>query len=89
MDELADRIALYEVFLPLVRQDMSSYVRTWNSHQIRKQKKRPAVIPGKPWMLFNHPPGDLQSHGLPFQEDLRRTIGAQVFEWGKHFVPGL
>jgi len=41
--------------MPRVRHDFAEFVRLWNSHSIRKQRNRPHVVPGKPYVLYHQP----------------------------------
>lgn len=43
------------IYLPRIREEFTDFVRLWNGHYIRKQKQRPHVVPGKPWVLYNLP----------------------------------
>lgn len=55
---LADRVALLYIYMPRVRFEFTEFVRLWNAHYIRKQRARPHVVPGKPWVLYHMPDGD-------------------------------
>lgn len=46
------------IYLPRIRYEFSEFVRLWNAHPIRKQKERPHVVPGKPWVLYHLPDPD-------------------------------
>lgn len=54
-NDLADRVALLYIYMPRVRFEFAEFVRVWNAHYIRKQKSRPHVVPGKPWVLYHLP----------------------------------
>ncbi|KAL4872283.1 hypothetical protein BDV12DRAFT_183231 [Aspergillus spectabilis] len=41
---LSDQVALYAIYMPLLRNQIYSFVRTWNCHRIRKQKNRPHLV---------------------------------------------
>ncbi|PYH67139.1 uncharacterized protein BO88DRAFT_344940, partial [Aspergillus vadensis CBS 113365] len=43
-DMIPDQNALYAVYMPMLRTQVSSYVGTWNQHIIRKQPQRPYVV---------------------------------------------
>lgn len=55
---LADRVALLYIYMPRIRFEFAEFVRLWNAHYIRKQKARPHVVPGKPWVLYYMPDGE-------------------------------
>jgi hypothetical protein len=52
---LSCRIALLAVYMPILRRLLHQFVDQWNHHRIRKQKNRPHVIPGQPFVLFYYP----------------------------------
>jgi hypothetical protein len=76
---LVDRIALFAVYVPIIRVTANTFVTLWNRHTIRKQSKLPHAVPGIPAILYNYPE---LSNGeqcgftvpaeslLPFQKDL-------------------
>jgi hypothetical protein len=70
--------------MPLLRIQINSFIRTWNIHAIRKQKNRPHLVPGKPYILYNFPPHGVRNHGLCFDKDLFQTLQSDVQEWGKY-----
>ncbi|RAL05267.1 uncharacterized protein BO80DRAFT_451642 [Aspergillus ibericus CBS 121593] len=43
-DLIPDQIALYAVYMPILRSQIPSYVQSWNHHNIRKQPERPYII---------------------------------------------
>jgi hypothetical protein len=69
--------------MPVLRIEITSFVRTWNNHSIRKQKNRPHSVPGKPYINYNYPPAGVLNHGLEFDEELYRSLQNDVQEWGK------
>ena len=79
---LYDQIALFAVYIPILRDEIFSFVRTWNSHYIRKQKDRPYVIHGKPYMNYNHPPEGVYNHGFSIDRELLKELQKDVEEWG-------
>jgi hypothetical protein len=69
--------------MPILRTEITSFVRTWNNHSIRKQKLRPHLVYGKPYMNYHYPADGVQDHGLKFDQNLLRTLQEDVAEWGK------
>jgi hypothetical protein len=51
-DALEDRVVFLFIFIPILRSEISTYVETWNAHQIRPQKARPNHIAGVPNDLY-------------------------------------
>jgi len=54
-ESLSCKIALLAVYMPILRRILHRFVDQWNHHRIRKQKNRPHVIPGQPYVLFYYP----------------------------------
>ena len=54
----------------------------WNSHSIRKQRKRPNGLAGKPYMLYNYPADDIINHGLSADIASLDTVEANVQDYG-------
>ncbi len=69
--------------MPVLRFEIASYIRTWNSHSIRKQKNRPFSVSGKPYMNYNHPSPGVSDHGLEFDEELLVSLQDNISDWGK------
>ncbi|KAF1936682.1 hypothetical protein EJ02DRAFT_479412 [Clathrospora elynae] len=55
-DRIPDMVAMIAIYIPVLRRKIKSFLLSWNSHCIRKQKGRPNVITGKPNMLYMCPP---------------------------------
>jgi hypothetical protein len=78
---LSDQIAVLALYLPIIRQDLFDFVRLWNAHSIRAQRKRPGVVSGKPYLLYHHPSEGVQDYGLAFNEEKYREIREVVEDW--------
>lgn len=85
---LADQIALLAIYIPLLRTQMQSFVRTWNRHSIRKQPNRPNAISGKPFVLFHHSPSHVENYGLSINSDKLGDLQNDVREFGKLLLFG-
>lgn len=72
--------------MPILRIQIVSFVRTWNSHNIRKQPNRPYLVPGKPFMNYNFPPTGVQNQGIQFDIELFKSLQEDVREWGMFFT---
>jgi hypothetical protein len=83
---LADQIALLAIYIPILRTEMQSFVRTWNIHSIRRQPKRPNVVPGKPNILYHHSPEHISNYGLSVDDELLQKLQGDVQEWGKNII---
>jgi hypothetical protein len=84
--KLADQIAILALYVPIIRRDLFSFVRVWNSHNIRNQRNRPGSVSGKPYLLYHHPAEGVQDHGLLFNEEKLRTIKEPVQDWDSTIV---
>ncbi|KAL4732819.1 hypothetical protein BDV11DRAFT_210668 [Aspergillus similis] len=74
-------VALYAIYMPILRVQVTSFVRTWNSHNIRKQRNRPHQVTGKPYMNYNCPAAGVQDHGIKFNMELLESLQDDVREW--------
>ena len=56
----------------------------WNNYTIRNQRKRPNVVAGKPFLLYNYPElsGAVQC-GMPADPVYVEEIREEVADWGK------
>lgn len=59
---LCDQIALYAVYMPIIREDFRSYKQVWNTHRILKQPNRPTLVYGQPIVNYNWPAKGVQNH---------------------------
>ena len=49
---LPNYIAMLAVYLPIIREQVTEFVRVWNIHIIRKQPNRPHVVCGQPFQNY-------------------------------------
>lgn len=81
--DLADRIALLYIYMPRIRYEFAEFVRLWNAHYIRKQKARPHVVPGKPWVLYNLPdPEKVKDYRAPAPLNVLQELMAIINQDG-------
>jgi len=78
-----DQIAFLAVYIPIIRLNVASYVQTWNMHRIRKQKRRPYVVCGKPFMNYFHPAPGVEKHGIPVGDESLDALWNDVKDWGE------
>jgi hypothetical protein len=67
--------------MPVLRIEITSFVRTWNCHSIRKQKNRPHLIYGKPYMNYNYPPEGITNFGIKIDQDFRQGLQDEIQDW--------
>jgi hypothetical protein len=72
--------------MPILRAEIVSFVRTWNNHSIRKQKLRPHLVHGKPYMNYHFPADGTQDFGIPFDQGFLQTLRSEIQEWGRFFI---
>jgi hypothetical protein len=60
--------------MPIIRKEVYEFADLWNVHQIRPQKNRPAVIPGKPIVLYFMPPNDELDYGKVIPDNCQQLI---------------
>jgi len=84
---LPDQIALLAIYIPLLRTEMQSFTRTWNSHRIRKQPNRPNVVAGKPYVLYHHTSEHVRNYGLSVDMEQLKRLQNDVRDWGEFLSP--
>jgi hypothetical protein len=52
-DTLEDKVVFLFVFIPILRQEITTFAETWNEHRIRSQSARPNHIAGRPNELYH------------------------------------
>ena len=61
----------------MVKDEIEKFVDTWNMHKIRVHtKKRPWVVPGRPWYLYNDPKG--RNYGRNVNLDALKELRQEV-----------
>ena len=71
------------IYVPILRQEIFGYVKLWNVHNIRKQKCRPNVPTGKPWMLYHHPPENVKDYACEPDSACLDVLCNEVADYGK------
>ena len=84
-DMLADRIALYAIYLPLIRDQILEFVEVWNVHRIRKQRNRPNAVQEKPFHNFFYPDASVRDYRVDCSAKKRADLQLDVQEYGKLF----
>ncbi|KAF6238719.1 hypothetical protein HO173_003225 [Letharia columbiana] len=83
-DKLADMVAVYAIYMPLIREACYEFVTNWNVHKIRAQKNRPHVTAGKPWFLYAHPSAPAVECGSVPDPSLVDTLHQEVEAYDLH-----
>ncbi|KAE9972207.1 hypothetical protein EG328_005132 [Venturia inaequalis] len=87
-DQIVDRIALLALYIPILREEIASFVQVWNNHYIRRQKNRPNMVPGRPFVLYNIPPTGTQNYAVNLDPERMATFSALAEEYNlDEFLP--
>jgi hypothetical protein len=70
------------IYIPILREEIHRYARTWNVHQIRKQNDRPDCVTGKPFMLYNYPKEGVTNYGIKPNNGLLHDLQSEVADFG-------
>lgn len=82
-DDLADKITLLAIYIPILRQEVQGFARMWNTHTIRKQPNRPNAVHGRPVMLYFYPQDSCtQNYGLKPDPQLLKELTDQTASYG-------
>jgi hypothetical protein len=78
---LPDCIAMLAIYLPIIREQVTEFVRIWNIHIIRKQPNRPHVVCGQPFQNYFFPKEGVKCYGIPVDIDKLRELRKGYEEW--------
>ena len=68
------------IYIPVIRNQVLSFVHTWNVHSIRRQPGRPHSVSGKPKILYYY--SQKPNYGTPIDETYVDEMLKSVEEWG-------
>ena len=71
------------IYMPIIRKSIFTFVRTWNSHLIRKQSNRKHVVSGRPTKLYNHNK-DVKDCGYVPDEAFLDELDQIASAWGMY-----
>ena len=83
----ADIICILAVYLELIREEVFNFVDSWNNHHIRKQKNRPYLPTGRPWMLYFHPDEGTKDYANEVDNATLERLKASVEYYGIILIP--
>jgi hypothetical protein len=94
---IPDQVALLALYMPIVRERVEAWTKdVWNMHYIRKQKKRPHMVPGKPIVNYFDsdtalkPPVEDRKCLLNPKSELIQRLQRDVEEWDPNqYLPPL
>jgi hypothetical protein len=70
------------IYIPIIREELKTFVHVWNRHRIRPQPNKLYSIPGKPWMLFHHPGEGIRNFKQPFSQQ-KLSEFRKLYKWNK------
>jgi hypothetical protein len=86
-DDLADIIAFFAIYMPIIRTEVVAFTELWNNHSIRAQKQRPNHIKGKPRVNYLWPKGDnVKNWGIPINPEKIKELQADLDGWGTYLM---
>ena len=77
-------MALRYVYMDTIRTHLAYFVRVWNAHYIRNQRKRPYHPTGRPDVLFNNPPDDIQNYASKPSAKLLKKLKDEISNWDEN-----
>jgi hypothetical protein len=80
-DQLADRVVFLYLFMPILRNELKSFVSTHNAHKIRAQPKRSHHVAGVPDELYRTG----QQHGFMPDDDVLSALESALPEYGNTY----
>jgi hypothetical protein len=74
-----DIIALWFIYMPIIRQHVYTFVEVHNTHRIHFQRNQAEYLPtGKPYIMYAYPPPNVQDYATPVDPILLSELEAQV-----------
>jgi hypothetical protein len=77
-DQLADQVVFRYLFMPILRDELVSFVGTWNAHKIRAQPNRSHHVPGVPDELYRTG----QQEGFVPDLEVLSALESQLLDYG-------
>jgi hypothetical protein len=77
--QLADRVVLLFIFMPILRYELNTFVDVHNAHPIRKQKNRANHVPGVPTDLYRSG----QQQGFPASQQVLDSLESAIPDYGR------
>jgi hypothetical protein len=81
-DLIADQVVVLFIFMPILRQELQTFVDTHNAHPIRAQRNRSLHVPGVPDELYRQQP----NHGFAANNEVLTALQATLPDYGKYSV---
>jgi hypothetical protein len=82
-DESSSIIALYAIYMPIIRSQVHGFVRTWNVHKIRRQKRRDHLPTGQPIYMYQHPQEGDDNYRTPVNQSKLQELKQPLLSYGK------
>ena len=79
---LEDRVVFLFVFVPILRDEIATFVEIWNEHRIRAQKDRPNHVAGIPNELYTD--DATPRYGWTPDAQFLSQLGEAVADFGRY-----
>lgn len=77
--QLADQVVLLFIFMPILREELTTFVNVHNAHPIRAQKNRAHHVPGIPTELYRSG----QQQGFPANRQVLDSLESAIPNYGR------
>jgi hypothetical protein len=64
----ADAVVVLFLLMPIIRQQVYTYMLDWNAHEIRTHRNRPHIIPGVPENIYSTPREGVVDYGEEYHQ---------------------
>jgi hypothetical protein len=82
-NSLSDRIAFMFIYIPIIDKEIQAFVADWNAHWIRKDNRRPNHVAGRPCILYECPPDNVQDYLEPIDYETVDELKCFLNYFGK------
>src|SRR5579871_3528648 len=86
LNSLSDRIAFMFIYIPIIDKEIQAYVADWNAHLIRKDRRRPNHVSGRPCILYECPPDGVQDCLEPIDYETVNELKSFLDYFGNLYV---
>ena len=82
-NSVSDRIAFMFIYIPMIDKEIQAFVADWNAHRIRKDRRRPNHVAGRPCILYECPPDGTQDYLEPIDYETVNELKDFLDYFGK------
>jgi hypothetical protein len=66
--KVADQVVVLFLLMPIIRQQVYTYMLDWNAHTIRAQRDKPHIVPGVPDSIYSTPREGIVDYGEEYHQ---------------------